>query len=193
MSSRFPVRLHIIAAALWHSLRTLGQRRRPRDVRRVLVTHHPQMLGDTLLLTPVLAKLRDCYPEAEILLTASRVTAPLYQKHPYGVTVVPYDPYDPKSLRALLKLRGFDLAVVPGDNRYGWLARALDARWVIGFAGDRPASKNWSLDQLTPYPKTPGTWGDMAAGLIDGPPPAPYKTEDWPAPDYRPFTLPPRP
>jgi hypothetical protein len=48
MSSRFPVRLHIVVAALWQSLLTLGQRHPPGDVRRVLVTHHPQMPGDTL-------------------------------------------------------------------------------------------------------------------------------------------------
>jgi hypothetical protein len=27
---------------------------------------------------------------------------------------------------------------VPGDNRYGWFSRALGARWVVGFSGDRP-------------------------------------------------------
>ncbi|MBU1690406.1 MAG: glycosyltransferase family 9 protein [Gammaproteobacteria bacterium] len=193
MSSRFPVRLHIVVAALWHSLLTLGQRHRPRDVCRILVTHHPQMLGDTLLLTPLLAKLRASYPTAEILLTASPVTAPLYQKQPYGVKALAYDPRNHRSLRALFQLRGFDLAIVPGDNRYSWLARALGARWVAGFAGDRPASKNWLMDQLTPYPDTPATWGEMAAALVDGPPPAPYKTADWPMPDCRPFALPTQP
>jgi ADP-heptose:LPS heptosyltransferase len=151
------------------------------------------MLGDTLLLTPLLAKLRASYPTAEILLTASPVTAPLYQKQPYGVKALAYDPRNHRSLRALFQLRGFDLAIVPGDNRYSWLARALGARWVAGFAGDRPASKNWLMDQLTPYPDTPATWGEMAAALIDGPPPAPYKTEDWPTPDCRPFALPTQP
>ena len=189
MSSRFPVRLHIVVAALWHSLLTLGRRRPPRNVRRVLVTHHPQMLGDTLLLTPLLAKLRARHPAAEIVLTASPAAAVLYQKQPYGVKAIAYDPRDYRRLRALVRLRGFDLAIVPGDNRYSWLARALGARWVVGFAGDRPGSKNWMMDQLTIYPDTPATWGDMAAGLIEGAPPPPYKPEDWPAPDFRPFDL----
>lgn len=145
------------------------------------------MLGDTLLLTPLLAKLRALHPAAEIVLTASTAAAVLYQKRPYGVNAVAYDPRDHGRLRALLRLRGFDLAIVPGDNRYSWLARALGARWVVGFARDRPASKNWLVDQLTPYPDVPATWGDMAAGLIAGAPPPSYKPEDWPAPDFRPF------
>ncbi|MCE5181811.1 MAG: glycosyltransferase family 9 protein [Betaproteobacteria bacterium] len=190
MSSRFPVRFHIVVAALWHSLRTLGRRHPPEDVRRILVTHHPQMLGDTLLLTPLLAKLHERYPAAKILLTASPASAPLYQKHPYGVNAIAYNPRNHDSLRALLRSGGFDLAIVPGDNRYSWLARALGARWVVGFAGDRPAHKNWMLDRLIPYPETPGMWGDMAAGLIAGPPPEPYQPEDWPTPDFTPFALP---
>ena len=193
MSTRFPVRLHVVVLALWRSLLTLGQRHPPGQVRRILVTHHPQMLGDTLLLTPLLAKLRTRYPEAEILLTASPATAPLYEKKPYGVNAVAYSPRDHGSLRALLRSRGFDLAIVPGDNRYSWLARALAARWVVGFAGDRPASKNWLMDELTPYPDQPGMWGDLAAGLIAGRAPAAYKPEDWPAPVFAPFELPPQP
>jgi len=193
MSSRFPVRAQIVVLALWQSLLTLGQRRPPGSARRILVTHHPQMLGDTLLLTPLLAKLRARYPEAEIVLTASPAAAPLYEKRPYGVKAVAYEPRDRHSLRALLHLRGFDLAVVPGDNRYSWLARALGARWIVGFAGDRPASKNWLMDGLTPYPDQPAMWGDLAAGLVEGGPPSPYEPGDWPAPECRPFELPPRP
>jgi len=193
MARRFQVRSHIVAAALWQSLLTVGRRRSPDLVRRVLVTHHPQMLGDTLLLTPLLAKLRQRYSAAEIVLTASPTTAALYGKHPYGVQAMPYDPRNHKTLRTLFGAQGFDLAIVPGDSRYSWLARALGARWVVGFAGDRPASKNWMMDQLTPYPNQPGMWGDMAAALVDGAPPAPYRPEDWPAPDYRTFDMPQQP
>ena len=99
MSSRFPVRLHIVVAALWHSLLTLGRRHPPRNVRRMLVTHHPQMLGDTLLLTPLLAKLRARHPAAEIVLTASPAAAVLYQKQPYGVKAIAFDPRDHGRLR----------------------------------------------------------------------------------------------
>ena len=193
MSTRLLVRLHVVLAALWNRLLTVG-RRRPRNVvRRVLVTHHPQMIGDLLLLTPLLAKLRERYPSAEIVVTTSRASAALYQRRPFGVTAVPYVPREHKTLRHLLRLGGFDLAIVPGDNRYGWLALALDARWIVGFDGDTPTYKNWGFDELSPYPDTPATWGELAATLIPGPPSGPYHPDDWPAPSCKPFVRPPTP
>lgn len=189
MASRFSSRIQVIALAAWHSLRTLGKRRAPTNPRRILIAHH-LLLGDTLMLTPLLAKLRERHPDAEIVMTAPKAIAPLYEKRPYGVLAIPYDPRDPATLKTLLGLRGFDLAIVPGDNRYSWLARALDARWIVAFSGDRPAWKNWATDRCTPYPDTPATWGDMTAGLIDGPAPAPYHVDMWPDPDCTPLDLP---
>ncbi|MDA8261068.1 MAG: glycosyltransferase family 9 protein [Betaproteobacteria bacterium] len=148
------------------------------------------MIGDLLLLTPLLAKLRECYPLAEIVLTTSRATAALYEQRPFGVVAIPYVPRQHKTLRHLISLSGFDLAVAPGDNRYGWLALALGATWIVGFDGDKPAYKNWAFDELTPYPDTPGTWGELAAALIPGPPPRPYVCDDWPTPRCKPFALP---
>lgn len=192
MSSRLIPRLHVLALAAWESLLTLGRRRPPTAPKRILIAHH-LLLGDTLMLTPLLAKLRERYPKAEVIMTTPKVIAPLYQKRPYGVRAVPYDPRDAATLKALLGMRGFDLAIVPGDNRHAWLARALGARWVVAFAGDRPVWKNWPVDQLIPYPDAPAAWGDMVAGLVDGPPPAPYRPEDWLAPDCAPFALPQQP
>lgn len=193
MSTRLLVRLHILLAALWNRLPTIGRRRRPQDVRRILVTHHPQMIGDLLLLTPLIAKLRECHPSAEIVITTSIATAALYEGRPFGIVAVPFVPRQHGTLRHLLRLGGFDLAVVPGDNRYGWLALALDARWITGFGGDRPAHKNWAFDELSPYPDTPATWGELAATLIPGPPPRPYLADDWPTPRCKPFDRPPAP
>ncbi|MCK9202647.1 MAG: glycosyltransferase family 9 protein [Gallionella sp.] len=193
MSTRLLVRLHILVAALWNRILTIGRRRRSDVVKRILVTHHPQMIGDLLLLTPLLAKLRECYPSAEIILTTSVATATLYEGRPFGVVAVPYVPRQHRTLRHLLRHSGFDLAVAPGDNRYGWLALALDARWIVGFAGDKPAYKNWAFDELALYPDTPGTWGELTAMLIPGPPPKPYVSSDWPAPRCKPFILPPTP
>ncbi|MCF8199347.1 MAG: glycosyltransferase family 9 protein [Sulfuritalea sp.] len=193
MSTRLLVRLHVLIAALWNRLLTVGRRHWPEAVRRILVVHHPQMIGDLLLLTPLIAKLRACYPSAEIILTTSVATAALYERRPFGVRAIPYVPRQHGSLRHLLSLSGFDLAVVPGDNRYGWLALALDARWIVGFDGDKPAHKNWAFDALSPYPEIPGTWGELAAALIPGPPPRPYNRSDWPAPCFKSFASPPRP
>jgi len=142
------------------------------------------------MLTPLLAKLRQQYPQARIVMTIPKAIASLYQKQPYGVTAIAYDPRDIQTLFQLLKIRGYDLAIIPGDNRYSWLALALGARWIIAFAGDRPACKNWPVDELIPYPDTPAAWGDMVAGLSKGNPPSPYQAEAWPSPDCKEFTFP---
>ncbi|HWA12628.1 MAG TPA: glycosyltransferase family 9 protein, partial [Burkholderiales bacterium] len=79
----------------------------------------------------------------------------------------------------------------PADNRFSWLARALDARWIVAFEGDRPAYKNWLVDEFRAYPDHAMALGDLLAGkLADGPAPTPYRTSDWPAPEAAPFQLP---
>ena len=189
MASRFSSRIRIIVLAAWHSLLTLGRRTAPVSPKRVLIAHH-LLLGDTLMLTPLLAKLSEQYPAAEIVMTTPKAIAPLYEKRPYGVLAIPYDPRDPSTFQALYKLRGFDLAIVPGDNRHSWLARALGAKWVVAHAGDRPAYKNWPVDQLLPYPAKPAAWGDMVAELAPGPAPTVYEPQAWKTPDCSPFSLP---
>ena len=41
------------------------------------------------------------------------------------MTVWPFDPRAPETLKFMFERPGFDLALVPGDNRYSWLAYAL--------------------------------------------------------------------
>jgi ADP-heptose:LPS heptosyltransferase len=89
-----------------------------------------------------------------------------------------------------LRLPRPDLVVIPAENRYSLLAAALGARWVAGFEGDHPAWKNWFMDELRSYPDTPTAWTDMAALLVDGPPPPPFRPSDWPAPAPDGFTAP---
>lgn len=183
MASRTPLRILVVLLALARSLATFGRRRPSAAPRRILVAHH-LLLGDTLMLTPLLAKLRERYPAAEVVMTTPPRVLPLYASRPYGVQAVSYDPRQPAALRRLWRAGGYDLAIVPGDNRHSWLARALGARWIVAFAGDRPGYKSWPVDELVPYPDRPGAWGDMVAGLVPGPPPAPYRPEQWiPPPD----------
>ena len=103
---------------------------------------------------------------------------------------MPYDPRDARTLERFDAARGYDLALVPGDNRFSWLALALGARWIVAFGGDRPAHKSWPVDERRAYPDAPAAWGDMVAGLVDGPPPRPYRPEDWPDPEHAPFDAP---
>jgi ADP-heptose:LPS heptosyltransferase len=90
----------------------------------------------------------------------------------------------------LLEYGPFDLAFVLGDNRYSWLARAVGARWIVGFEGDRPAWKNWMVDTLRRHRSTPTAWADMAAELVDGEVPQAFRLGDWPVPDGPTFDTP---
>ena len=157
------------------------RRRRPVAPQRILVLHH-LLLGDTLMLTGLLAKLRAQHPMAEIVMTTNRAWASLYAGGPYGVVVHPFDPRDLGTFTALLAGARFDLVILPADNRWSWAARALGARWIVGLAGDHPAHKNWPVDELVPYSSTPTAFGETAAALATGAPPARFHTADWPAP-----------
>lgn len=188
--SRFATRFQIIPRAL---IRRLAQaRRRPTQPRRILITHH-LLLGDTIMLTPLIAKLRMLYPHAYIAMTVPHKIAPLYAARPYGLDALPYNPHDAASIARLLDQPAFDLAFVPGDNRYSWLASAMGARWIVAFDGDRPAYKSWPVDELIPYPNRAAAWGDMVATLWPGPEPRTYRPSDWLAPEFAPFALPPAP
>jgi ADP-heptose:LPS heptosyltransferase len=189
VARRLPARLLVLRYALTQWLLSVGRRRPPSDPKRILIVHH-LLLGDTLMLTPLIAKLRALFPRAEIVMTAPKAIAPLYQQRPYGVTALAWDPRDPGALMELLRHSGFDLAFVPGDNRHSWLALALGARWIVAFAGDRPAYKNWPVDEALPYPVAPGTWGDIVAGLAKGEAPSTYRPEAWGNPEHLPFDLP---
>ena len=153
-----------------------------------MIAHH-LLLGDTLMLTPLIAKLRGRYPAADIVLALPQAYRALYAKFPYGVRAMGWDPREPAA-SGLWAEPGFDLAYVPGDNRFSWLALALGSRWIVAFEGDRPGRKSWPVDELRAYPAAPAAWGDMVATLADGPPPAQYASSDWEAPDADAFDLP---
>ena len=158
--------------------------------RNVLIAHN-LLLGDTLMLTALVAKLAAL--GARVTLLASPAAAPLYATRPYGTRALPFRPADSATTRALLDEGPFDLAIVPGDNRYSWLAAAMGAQHIVAHAGDRPWSKDWFVDRTRPYPGEPAAWSDMVAGLVDGPDPAPYRRGDWRAPPCAPFQAPHRP
>jgi ADP-heptose:LPS heptosyltransferase len=187
MASRLSTRARILPAALLR--RFTVRRRRPEHPSSILVAHH-LLLGDTFMLTPLLAKLREQHPAAQIAMTVRTEAAPLYAGKPYGVEAIAWDPRDQVGLARLREAGGFDLAYVPGDNRYSWLAAAAGARWILAHEGDRPAYKSWPVDELRPLPAAPAAWGDLIAGLVDGTAPQPYSTADWADPLHAPFEAP---
>ena len=189
-TSRAAGRARVVVRALGQCVASVGRRRPLADPQRILIAHH-LLLGDTLMLTPLLAKLRARFPGADVVMALPEAYAPLYAGAPYGVRAIGWDPRAPAA-SALWRERGFDLALVPGDNRFSWLALALGSRWIVAFGGDRPPAKSWPVDELRRYPDSPAAWADIASTLVDGPAPARYAQADWPGPPAAPFELPSR-
>jgi ADP-heptose:LPS heptosyltransferase len=165
------------------------KRTRPNEIRRILIPHH-LLLGDTIMLAPLLKRLRTRYPNAEITMLCNPTFVPLFQKNPYGVTALPYNPRSIRSHRNFNVHSGFDLALVPGDNRWSWLARALQAKWVVAFSSDRSTYKDWPIDDFVGFPETAETWGDISSRLCDNVVPTRFAVGEWPQPDYAAFDQP---
>ena len=186
--SRLPARLLGIGLALLKQpLRRRPSARHP--VRRILIAHY-LLLGDTILLAPLMAKLALAYPEAERFILTRPSVLPLFAAQPWGFRPLAYDPRSFTAFSSLLGQAPFDLAYALGDNRYAWLARALGARWIVGFGDDRPAWKNWILDEAHAFPPSPAALADFTADLVAAPAPLPYQAGDWPVPISEPMDNP---
>ena len=188
--SRLAPRLRVAARLLREYCRPHAwQRTRPEVPGRILVLHH-LLLGDSLMLTGLLAKLAQRYPDAQRFIACPNALTGLYAGHPFGVTALGWDPRSSAGLDSLFAAAPFDLIVIPAENRYSPLARALGARWVVGFAKDQPAWKNWLLDESRPFPQQPAAFADFCADLVDGPATAGYRPAEWPLADCTPFEAP---
>src|SRR5512146_739212 len=108
MASRAWPRAYTLGTAALH---WGGRRQRPAEVRRLLIVQH-FLLGDTLMLTPLLKKARLRYPAAEIEMALPAAYAPLYAGCPYGVRALPFDARSLSDHRALRRRHGFDLALI---------------------------------------------------------------------------------
>jgi ADP-heptose:LPS heptosyltransferase len=186
VGERFRTRALVVGRAL---ARRALPRRGDDGIRRVLVAHN-LLLGDTVMLTPLLAKLRAQHPQSEITLLASPAAVPLYARRPYGVRALPFAPSRSETTRALLREPRQDLAVVAGDNRYSWLAAAMGARHIVAHDGPRNRRREWFVDERRPYASSANAWGDMVADLVDGPDPLPFARGDWAAPPAAAFDTP---
>ena len=189
MGERTATRALVVSRAL---ARAFGRRAEHPGRERILIAHN-LLLGDTLMLTPLLAKLRANHPQAEVILLVAPAVAPLYEQHPYGVRVLPFMPSRSSTTRALLDEGAFDLAFVIGDNRYSWLAAAMRSRHIVAHGGDGRWSKNIFVDETRPYALEPRPWGEMVAQLADGAEPPPYGRGQWRPPSAASFAIPPMP
>jgi len=153
----------------------------PKYPKKILIIHS-LLLGDTLLLTQLLAKLRHQYPEAEIKLTVPGPLLPLYKNCPYHVTPIHFNPKRPDHLLMILKSGPYDLVIIPAENRFSLLARASGAAHIVAFSDDHPAWKNWMIDTPIKIPSHPTAIGDIFSTLIPGNPPEKFNTLDWTVP-----------
>ena len=189
MSDRFNTRLLVVSRAL--SRRAFRADAAAAETPKRILVAHNLLLGDTLMLTPLLAKLRALHTNAEIALLASPAFVPIYAGRPYGVAALPFATANTASARSLLADGDpWDVAIVPADNRFSWLAAAMGARHIVAHGGDYPFTKNVFVDELRPYPDAPAAWSDIVTDLVDGPEPRPYARGDWPAPVSKPFAAP---
>src|SRR5437016_13227071 len=93
----------------------LSPRRKPAQPKRVLIAHH-LLTGDVIMLAPLLAKLRERYPQAEVAMTVRRALVPLFASRPYGARAIPYDHHESSTLDRLVDEKPLDLALIPGDK-----------------------------------------------------------------------------
>lgn len=187
MASRLPSRLRTLARAALGSLAGRAGAR-PGRPEKILVMHE-LLLGDTLMLASLLARLRARYPEATIFVAARPEVLPLFSTAPYGVRALRFTERDPHALDALAPAQDCDLALVPGENRYALTARAVGARWIVALA-DARARKNRFVDELIAWPETPTDLADIFASLAGPDTGEVYRAGNWPAPAAAPFDAP---
>ena len=181
------IRLIIILLAVLRSLFFWDIKKR--DPKKILIAHD-LLLGDTLLLAPLMKRIHEKYPNAQKFILAKPIFIPLFINTPYGFKALSYNPKSFLSLWGVWCEGPYDLAFVVGDNRYSWLARAIGSNWNVGIEGDTPPWKNWILDEVKPFDLTPATWADMMGRLVDGKNPKPYQKSEWSRPLIKKLLLP---
>lgn len=192
MSTRTRNRLRSLGLAALSSMRPAA-RMRPANPRGILVLHE-LLLGDTLMLAALFARLRARHPQAKIYATVKPEVLPLFSGRPYGVIPLSYTERDPDAFQLLETARDVDLAIVPGENRDALTARAIGGGWIVAFSNARPAWKNWMPDELIDLPAQPANLADIFASLAGtAPTDLRYRPGDWPAPAAKNFSLPGKP
>ena len=83
------IRLIIILLAVLQSL--FFWKIKKRDPKKILIAHD-LLLGDTLLLAPLMKRIQEKYPNTQKYILAKPTFVPLYINTPYGFKVLSYNP-----------------------------------------------------------------------------------------------------
>jgi ADP-heptose:LPS heptosyltransferase len=171
------IRFVVIFIALFQSL-LFWRLKKNRNPKRILIAHY-LLLGDTLLLAPLMKRIYERYPNSEKFILVRPAFIPLYKMEPYDFKALPYNPKSFLDYWHVFRQGPYDLTFVAGDNRYSWLARSLRSMWIVGIENDKPRWKNWMIDEAMSLDKKPATWADMMGRLVDGINPKPYQYNEW--------------
>jgi ADP-heptose:LPS heptosyltransferase len=181
------IRLIVIILAILRSLFFWNIKKR--DPKKILIAHD-LLLGDTLLLAPLMKRIHEKYPNTQKYILAKPAFVPLFGNTPYNFKVLSFNPKSFLSVWKIFCEGPYDLTFIAGDNRYSWLAKAVGSRWIKGIKGDIPSWKNCMLDEVKSFDLTPATWADMMGRLVDGKNPKPYQKNEWSHPDIKKLFLP---
>ncbi len=189
-------RLRAMALALIKDSKRSRSIGRPATPKKIIVLHE-LLLGDTLMLAPLLATLRKRYAEAELFVSSNPAHTALFSGKPYGARVLGYSERAPDSLTGLQPAFECDLAILPGDNRHAIAAKAIGAKWVVGFSPDKRRFRDRFVDEFIELPPAPEALGDLFTLLAD---PESfyrlglrYRPGAWAAPEFTPFEVPAEP
>jgi ADP-heptose:LPS heptosyltransferase len=181
------IRLIIILLAIVQSV--FFWKIKKREPKKILIAHD-LLLGDTLLLAPLMKRIHEKYPEAQKFMLSKPLFVPLFKNKPYGFKALSFNPKSFLDIWRIFCCGPYDLTYIAGDNRYSWLARAIGARWIVGIGNDKPQWKNWILDEAKSFDLKPATWADMMGRLVDGQNPKPYQKNEWTVPKSKKLILP---
>lgn len=171
------IRFVIIFLALWNRL-LFWRIKKSQHPKRILIVHN-LLLGDTLLLAPLMKRIYEKYPNSKKFILVKPLFLPLFKLHPYNFKALPYDPRNFLFIWNIFCYGPYDLTFVAGDNRYSWLSRALRSKWTVGIGNDRPIWKNWMIDEAMSFDPIPTTWADMMGRLVDRKNPKIYQKNEW--------------
>jgi heptosyltransferase-2 len=104
-----------------------------RNIRRIMV-RATNWVGDAVMITPALGAIRETFPDAEIVVVAKPIVAPLFDPHPYCDRVLVFDKQGKDRgisglirFGAALRRERFDLAIL--------LQKAIEAAILATLAG----------------------------------------------------------
>lgn len=135
-------------------------------ISKILVLHN-LLLGDAVLILPLLAKLRQNFPDAEIVLALPSAFMELFALSPYNLRIIEFNPKNVKTIWNLCKIaKNFDLGILPAENRYSLLLRGFGIKKIIAFEKDSPSWKNFLVDIKIEFPQQNSAFADFILDLL---------------------------